>query len=101
MTPRRLCRAFSHLILLAACARVLGAQELRGTVRAASRGLPIPGAVLLMLDSAGITRARDIADEHGVYRIVAAGGRRRLRVVRIGLRPTEVELPPIGLEVIT
>ena len=101
MTPRRLCRAFSHLILLAACARVLGAQELRGTVREASSGLPIPGAVLLMLDSAGITRARNITDEHGVYRIVAAGWMRRLRVVRIGFRPTEVELPPIGLEVIT
>jgi len=101
MTPRRLCRAFSHLMLLLAGARAVAAQELRGTVREASSAVPIPGAVLLMLDSAGITRARNITDEHGVYRIAAAVWMRRLRVVRIGFRPTEVDLPPIGLGVIT
>ncbi|HEY4306487.1 MAG TPA: carboxypeptidase-like regulatory domain-containing protein [Gemmatimonadaceae bacterium] len=81
--------------------RAVRAQELRGTVREAATGAPVPGAVVLLLDSTETSRARTITDENGVYRVIASKWVRRLRVVRIGFRPTELALAPIVNDVIT
>ena len=97
MLSRRLALALIALVLSDA----LGAQELRGTVREATTGGVVPGAVLLLLDSAGVARARNITDERGSYRIAAAAWMRRMRVIHIGFRPREIDLPPIGTDVIT
>jgi hypothetical protein len=97
MFSRRLAQALTALAL----SRVVGAQELRGTVREVGTKGAVSGAVLLLLDSVGVTRARNITDEHGAYRIAAAAWMRRMRVVRIGFRPREIDLPPIGTGVIT
>ena len=97
MFSRRLALALIALVL----SRALGAQELRGTVREATTRGVVPGAVLLLLDSAGVTRARNITDERGSYRIAAAAWMRRMRVIHIGFRPREIDLPPIGTDVIT
>jgi hypothetical protein len=91
MTPGR------RFILAMACAAGVGhaalAQELRGTVLDSASGVPVPGAVLVLLDSAGATLARNITNELGQYRIGLVAGSRTLRVLRIGFRPREVSLP--------
>jgi len=79
------------------CAATLGAQEVRGVVRDGSTAQPIVGAVLLLLDSAGVSRARNLTDARGAYRIATSAWMKRMRVVRIGFRPTEVEMPPLRL----
>jgi hypothetical protein len=97
MFSRRLAPALFALVLT----RAVGAQELRGTVRETTTRGVVPGAVLLLLDSAGVTRARNITDERGFYRIAASSWMRHMRVVRIGFRPREIDLPPIGMDIIT
>ncbi|MEP6493074.1 MAG: carboxypeptidase-like regulatory domain-containing protein [bacterium] len=69
------------------------AQTLRGTVRDSVSGLPIAGAVLLLLDSAGAVVDRNIANERGVYALELAASARRVRVQRIGFRLRELRLP--------
>jgi len=68
----------------------LVAQELRGTVVESSSRQPVRGAVLSVLDSTGAVIARTITNERGEYRVVWTRNIRRMRVVRIGFRPTEV-----------
>jgi hypothetical protein len=70
------------------------AQTLRGTVRDSSSGVPIPGAVVTLLDSAAAVAARTTTDEVGQFRAVLVGnGVRAVRVVRLGFRPRTVTLP--------
>jgi len=70
------------------------AQTLRGTVRDSSSGVPIPGAVVTLLDSAAGVAARTTTDEGGQFRAVLMGnGVRAVRVVRLGFRPRTVTLP--------
>jgi carboxypeptidase family protein len=70
------------------------AQTLLGTVRDSSSGVPIPGAVVTLLDSAAGIAARTTTDEGGQFRAVLIGaGVRALRVVRLGFRPRTVTLP--------
>jgi hypothetical protein len=84
--------------LLALCiGRAAGAQQVHGTVRDVTDGQPVAGAVLLLLDSNGVSRARNITDARGTYRIAASGWMKRMRVVRIGFRPSEVALPALSL----
>jgi hypothetical protein len=73
----------------------LAAQEIRGTVRDSTSRQPIPGAVLMLLDSTGATLGRNITNERGDYRIAAIPAMRAMRVVRIGFRPARVALPRI------
>lgn len=81
-------------LALAASGGRLRGQELRGTVRDSASRLPIPGAVVTLLDSAAGTLARTITNERGQYRVVLLGpGVRALRVVRLGFRPTTTTLP--------
>lgn len=96
-------RMSSRLTIAATIASTLSvvntawAQQMRGTVRDGASGEPIPSAVLLLLDSVGVTRARNITDQRGGYRIAAAAWMKRMRVVRIGFRPSEVALPEVVL----
>lgn len=70
------------------------AQELRGNVRDSTTQQPIPGAVVLVLDSAGRSLARGISNDRGQFRVATATAARQLRVMRIGFRPREVAISP-------
>jgi hypothetical protein len=80
-------------LALALVARQAGAQQIRGVVRDSVSRIPIPGAVVSALDSAGQPRARSITDERGAYVLVAGADAHRLRIVRLGFRPVDVDLP--------
>lgn len=69
------------------------AQQVRGTVRDSISGVGVPGAVVSVLDSAGASRARTIANEDGGFSMVRPAGAQRLRVIRIGFLPREIPLP--------
>jgi len=67
----------------------LGAQTVRGTVSAG--GVRVPGAIVLLVDSAGRAVARVATRERGEYVAAApAAGAYTLRVLRIGFAPTAV-----------
>jgi hypothetical protein len=69
------------------CSRALSAQEVRGTVRDSGSRAPIPGAVVLLMDSSGAVVARRATDRSGEFRFSASSGARQLRVLRLGFRP--------------
>lgn len=81
------------LVALAAAtlATTVSAQPIRGTVRDSVSGLPIPGAVVLLLGSRGDTLARALTDPGGLFRFAAlpASTAATLRVVRIGYLPRD------------
>jgi hypothetical protein len=82
------------VIVAATAASEACAQTLRGTVRDSASGVPIPGAVVTLLDSAGGVAARTTTDEGGQFRAVLIGnGVRAVRVVRLGFRPRTITLP--------
>jgi hypothetical protein len=85
------------MMAVLAGATTLHAQEIRGVVREATTHQGVAGAVLLLLDSAGVSRARNITDAAGRYRIATSPWMRRMRVVRIGFRPSEAAIPPLRL----
>lgn len=95
VTRGRRDRVFRTLLTLAAIGalRPLGAQQLRGTVRDGTSGLPIAGAVITTLDSGGATVARTVSGERGEYRMAVPPSVQRMRVVRLGFRPVEETLP--------
>ena len=68
------------------------AQEVRGTVRESANRLPIPGAVITLLDAGGRALGRNITDEQGRYRIIVSPNTTQLRFLRIGFRPATVPL---------
>jgi hypothetical protein len=80
-------------IALVALAVRVDAQELRGTVSDSTARQPIPGVVLLLLDSNGATLGRNITNERGEFRVALAAGMQRVRFIRIGFRPREVAIP--------
>ena len=82
-------RTLATLTLLALALPVaLGAQIVRGSVTARGDTVGVPGVVVLLLDSAGVTAGRALSDNHGEYRIVAPGaGTYRVRTMRVGFRP--------------
>jgi hypothetical protein len=82
-------KAFGLLLVAAP----LEAQQLRGTVTDSASRLSIPGAVVTTLDSAGGIGRRSVTDERGTYVVTAPPATRRLRIVRLGFRPVEVDLP--------
>jgi hypothetical protein len=77
-----------------ALAHVARAQSLAGIARDSISRLPIAGAVVTTLDSAGGTLARGLSNERGEYRVAMREGARTARIVRIGFVPVEVPLPP-------
>ncbi|HEY9226108.1 MAG TPA: carboxypeptidase-like regulatory domain-containing protein [Gemmatimonadaceae bacterium] len=81
-------------ILLAIVSGSVEAQEIRGVVRDAATGTPIPGVVVLALDSTSTMRSRVVANARGEYRVASASLVRTLRFVRIGFAPEERVAPP-------
>ncbi|MDB4891700.1 MAG: hypothetical protein JWL61_3555 [Gemmatimonadetes bacterium] len=80
-------------LLLCALWAPARAQELRGVVVDSTNRRPISGAVLVVLDSAGATLARNITNERGFYRVDLPRGAQRLRALRIGYRVRDIRLP--------
>ncbi|MGE5732901.1 MAG: carboxypeptidase regulatory-like domain-containing protein, partial [Gemmatimonas sp.] len=63
------------------------AQSVRGVVVDAGER-PVPGVVVLLVDSASTVVARALSDERGEFRVAATrAGTYRLRTLRIGFRP--------------
>ncbi|HVE32789.1 MAG TPA: carboxypeptidase-like regulatory domain-containing protein [Gemmatimonadaceae bacterium] len=96
MAIRRLVTGLATCCLATCClatpAARAGAQTARGTVRDADTGAPIPGVVVLAVDSAANVRARSVASGVGEYR-VSIQRALKLRFVRIGYRPEERDIP--------
>lgn len=84
------------VILSVAVSAPLQSQQLRGVVRDSAASVPLAGAVVTELDSAGATVARAITDAGGRFSIVVAPRAASLRLIRIGYRPREVALPADG-----
>jgi hypothetical protein len=84
------------LLLLGGPARHLAAQPARGVVRDSASQQPVSGAVVLFLDSLGRTVARSTTDQRGQYYLATPAGARRLRILRLGFRPRETDLPAPG-----
>ena len=77
-----------------ALAHIARAQGLAGTVLDSVSRRPIPGVVVILLDSTGATVARHLTNERGEYLVVLRDAMRSARFVRIGFRPGEVPIPP-------
>jgi hypothetical protein len=81
--------------LMSGAPATASAQQVRGTVSDSTSRRPIPGAVLILLDSAGGALGRNLTNERGEFVLSGATGARRLRVQRIGFRPRDVTIPPV------
>jgi len=84
-------RVVVHAILTLAASAALASsadsQTVRGVVTA--RDIPIPGVVVLLVDSSSAVVARALSNDAGEFRITAAtGGSYRLRTLRIGYAPS-------------
>ncbi|HEX4682426.1 MAG TPA: carboxypeptidase regulatory-like domain-containing protein [Gemmatimonadaceae bacterium] len=91
-------RAFlaAALVALPGAVRSQQAQQgarLRGAVHVAGGNVPIPGAVVTVVDSGGAQTARGIADAQGRFSIVLPAHPARIHAVRIGYRPVDTEVP--------
>jgi hypothetical protein len=87
-------RIVRHATIAAALALTitgaLAAQVVHGTVSDSASRQPIPGAIVMLLDSAGSVLGRNITSERGEYRVAYARVARSLRVVRIGFQPRDL-----------
>ena len=81
---------FCVAIAVAVAPSVVRAQQVRGTILDSTSRLPVPGAVVTLIDADGNLIARRLADERGRYAISFDPRATRLRVVRIGFRPRDV-----------
>lgn len=88
-------------LLLPLPALIAQPQQLRGTVRDNVNQRGLPGAVVLLIDSAGRTLHRNITDGAGRYAVRFAPGARHLRVQRIGFRPHNVPISARVLDAAT
>jgi len=68
------------------------AQRVRGAVRDAAIDVSVPGAVVSLLDSAGHTAGRTITDAAGRFDFRGSVTATRIRVLRIGYRPVELDI---------
>jgi hypothetical protein len=80
-------------VIAALTAPVVAAQQVRGTISDSTTRQPVSGAIVALLDSAGTSVARTIANEAGEYSLPLRDNGRRLRVQRLGFRPNTVALP--------
>lgn len=76
--------------------RTLHAQRVTGTVRDSGSAIPLPGAVVVLLDTAGVTLGRTLSDGNGRFALLRSANGTRVRVIRIGFQPRVVPLPPVG-----
>ena len=78
---------FAGAVLISAVTPA-SSQVVRGSVRSRATDASVPGTVLVLIDAAGETAARTLADEHGRFALYPPfAGRYRLRAARIGFRP--------------
>ena len=80
------------IVLLAWPVSAVHAQRVAGTVRDSGSAMPLAGAVIVLLDTAGSTLARTLSDANGRYALMRAASAARLRVIRIGFQPRVVSL---------
>jgi hypothetical protein len=85
--------AIRIVFLAVAFSMPLAAQQVRGTITDSTTRQPVSGAIVMLLDSAGTSIVRTIADEMGVYILPVREAARRVRVQRLGFRPLTVALP--------
>lgn len=85
-------RARVVLALIVVTAAHTDAQQVRGVVRDSLSGQAIPGAVVMLLDSAGATLERTIGAGDGTFRLARPDAAARLRVIRIGFQPRVVSI---------
>ena len=86
-SPAVLFYAIVALLLAAVSPRDARAQSIHGVVIDAAEH-PIPGVVVLLVDSASQVMARALTDSRGLYRLTAPKpATYRLRTLRIGYRP--------------
>lgn len=69
-----------------------GAQEIRGFVRDSASRAPIAGAVVVLLAPDGATLDRGLTNGEGIFAVGPAPAAQRIRVLRIGFRPREIQL---------
>jgi hypothetical protein len=89
---RRKVLAATVLSLGAGVIGTAGAQDMRGAVIDSVSREPIPGAVVMLLDSVGGVLGRSITNDRGLYRLAGAPGAIQLQALRIGFRPRTVVL---------
>lgn len=78
--------------------RSAGGQVVTGQVIALGGAGPIRDGVAMLVDSANLTVGRSFTDDSGGFRLPAPrAGRYRVRVLRIGFRPTESPLMTLGV----
>jgi len=69
------------------------AQRVRGTLKDSATSEPISGAVISSTDARGTFLSRTVSDENGRFDVYKVRGASKIRVVRIGYRPRDVQLP--------
>ena len=79
----------ASFLALVVLSRVLNGQTLGGTVRDSLAHRTISGAVVALLDSSGATLSRTLTNEQGQFSVALAAAATRVRVIRIGFRPSE------------
>src|SRR5258705_13046414 len=99
--PGRVMRAALLLLVVAAYVRRLPGQQeptqpVLGIVRDSAGQQPLPGAVVLLLNSLGQTVGRSTTDQRGQFRVPTPSDARRIRILRLGFRPQERAVPAGG-----
>src|SRR5690349_10333636 len=85
-------RALMPLLALLTPMLAAQSQQVRGAILDSTSRTPVVGAVVETRDSTGVALSRGLTNEFGVYTIGRSAGARRLRVVRMGYRPRDIEL---------
>lgn len=67
--------------------------QLSGTVRDSASRQPLAGAVVSLLDGLNAVIGRELTNARGQFSAALPSGARRLRVVHIGFRPRELDIP--------
>jgi hypothetical protein len=93
MQIRFLRLAFGTLLVAPSLA---SAQEVRGVVIDSASRQPIPGAVIVLLDANRRDVGRRASSQNGTFTIARPSMATRVRVLRIGFRPRELDLPPVA-----
>ena len=83
-------------MVLFAAAPLSAQLQLRGVVRDSASRAPIPGVVLILLDSSGKALGRNLTNERGQYALILSPGMRQLQVLRIGFRPRTLGIPGLS-----
>ncbi|HET9424767.1 MAG TPA: carboxypeptidase-like regulatory domain-containing protein [Gemmatimonadaceae bacterium] len=81
-------------LLLACLPSLASGQRITGTVVADAPRVPVSGAVVTLMDSAGRSLGRALTDANGRYTLALAPAGAQVRALRIGFRPGTSPVPP-------